>query len=171
MICCAQKGLTDHDLLSNHAQRLLKTKKKETHFNLNPIFSFFQFSLYWSSHTILIILYSTNIFRKKTSFFPSFFFIIFNTIYFFNSRYLFQTCQFFFLPIFIQHSKIYFQFFQCFQKNEYDTHFFNFSFFLFKIKHYPITRKEQNEKLFFRIFFRNSKHIFCFDKSQIFESQ
>ena len=32
--------------------------------------------------------------------------------------------------------------------------------FLFKIKYYPITRKEQNEKPFFLYFFKNSKHIF-----------
>ena len=46
MICCAQKGLTDHDLLPNHEQKLLKTKKKETYLNLNPIFLFFQFSFF-----------------------------------------------------------------------------------------------------------------------------
>ena len=80
MICCA------HDLLSDHAQKLLKTKKKETHLNLNPIFSFFQFSLFWSSHTIPIILYSTNIFFCKKNFL---FFIIFNMVYFFYNTFLF----------------------------------------------------------------------------------
>ena len=36
-----------------------------------------------------------------------------------------------------------------FEENEYDIHFFNFSFFLFKIKYHPISRKRQNEKPFF----------------------
>ena len=60
-----------------------------------------------------------------------------------------------------------------FKENGYDTHFliFRLFIFLFKIKYYPITRKEQNEKLFFLYFFQEFKtHFFGFDKSQIFES-
>ena len=67
MICCA------HDLLPDHAQKLLKTKKEETYLSLNLIFFyFFQISTFWSGHIILIILYSTNIFRKKLLFFDHF---------------------------------------------------------------------------------------------------
>ena len=50
-----------------------------------------------------------------------------------------------------------------FQRKRIWHSFFDFRLFifLFKIEYYPITRKEQNEKLFFFcIFFKNSKHIF-----------
>ena len=42
-------------------------------------------------------------------------------------------------------------------------------FFLFKIKHYPITRKEQNEKPFFFVS-KIQNTFFDFDKSQIFSN-
>ena len=72
MISRAQKGLTDHDLLPSYAQKLLKTKKKETHLNLNPIFSFFQFSLFGRVTLSDHPLFNKYFFRKKT-FFLSFF--------------------------------------------------------------------------------------------------
>ena len=47
-----------------------------------------------------------------------------------------------------------------------------FSFFifhiLFKIKHHPILRKKPNEKLFFSIFFRNSKYFLFWQESNFF---
>ena len=48
--------------------------------------------------------------------------------------------------------------------------FFVFSFFLFKIKHYPITRKKQNGKPFFCIFSKIKNIIFVLTKVKFFNN-
>ena len=147
MICHAQKCLINHALLSNSAQKFEDMERKKHTSNLIQFFYFFQSSFFWLGHTIPIILYSTNIFCKKTSLF----FIIFNTIYFFNNSYLFQTCQIF--SILIQHSKIFF-------RRKRIRHLFFRFFILFKIKRYPIARKKWNVKLFFVVFFSEIQKTF-----------
>ena len=53
--------------------KTLKDKEEKNTFSLNLIFFyFFQISTFWLGHTIPIILYSTNIFRKKLLFFDHF---------------------------------------------------------------------------------------------------
>ena len=84
-------------------------------------------------------------FSRKTSFFR-----FQHGIIFFLTTTIYSRHVSFFLPIF-DHPKKYF-----FLKKWIRHSFFRF---LFKIKYYPITRKKQNEKLFF-VFFKNSKHTF-----------
>ena len=82
----------------------------------------------------------------------------FSTWYFFISSFLLLTCQFFFF----QSPKNIF-----FRRKRIQHSFFQFFIFLFKIKYHPISIKKQNEKPFFCIFFRNSKHIFLFRQVRV----
>ena len=101
MICFA------HDLLPDHAQKLLKTKEKETHLSLNLIFLFFSnFHFLVESHYPDHPLFNKYFFVKKNWIWHSF-------------------SQFF-------------------------------------VKHHPITRKKQNEKLFFVFFHEFKTHFFVF---------
>ena len=95
-------------------------------------------------------------------FFIKTFFLSFSTWYIFYQLLFIPDMSVFFLSIF-NHPKILF-----FLKKMNKTLVFSIFHLLFKIKHHPTSSKKQNEKLFFCIFFRNSKYIFCFDKSQIF---
>ena len=62
-----------------------------------------------------------------------------------------------------------FQFFQFFKKMN-TTLIFSIFRLLFKIKHHPILRKKQNEKLFFCIFFQKFKtHFFVLTRVKFFE--
>ena len=123
--------------------------------NLIRFFSFFFNFHFGSGHTIPIILYSTNIFQKKTSLFHHFQHDIL-----FNNSFLFQTCQFF-LSIFIQNSKIFFSKALIF--------FLFFSSFI-QSKHHPTLRKNRMRNYLFVFFSEIENTFFCFDKSQIFSN-
>ena len=92
----------------------------------NPIFPFCKFfcwvTLFRSSFIQTYIFLKENIFSFSTSSF------------FFNNTFLFLTCHFFYHFSF--DTLKYF-----FEENEYNTHFFRFFIFLFKIKYHPIPRK------------------------------
>ena len=65
---------------------------------------------------------------------------------------------FFFLPIFIWHSKNIF-----FKENRYDTHFLIFRLFIFFIQNkilFYYKKGTEWKTIFFFVFFKNSKHIF-----------
>ena len=134
--CHAQKCLMNHALSPKCAQQFEDNERKKTHFWPNSIFYFSKF------------------FQEKLLFF-----FIFNMTFFFISSFLFQTCKFFFCQFSFNTQKIFFQ-----RKRIWHS-FFDFSsfhFFYSKVKHYPITRKEQNEKLFFCIFSRIQNTFFWF---------
>ena len=124
----------------------LKTMRERKH--ISNLIQFFHFSIFFniftfrSSHTISILLYSTHFFVKTFFFFK-------HGIFSFNNSYLFYTCQF-------QHSKI----------------IIIFSIFrlLFKIKHHPISRKKQDEKLFFVFFSKIQNTFFVLTRVKFFES-
>ena len=105
-------------------------------------FANFLIELHYLDHP----LFTQAFFRKN--FFS--FFWSFLALYFFLNSFLFQTCPFFA------------NFHSTFKNIFFWKHsFFRFFYLLFKIKHHPISRKKQNEKLFF-VFFQKLKTHFLF---------
>ena len=152
MICHAQKCLINHALLSRYARRNFEEKRqKRKHLsNLSPhLFCKFSHQVTLSRSSFI----QQILFVKKLLFFLSFS----NTIYFLLATHLYSRqniiITFFFINFRLTLKNIFFE------ENEYDTHLLNF--FFSKIN-YPITRKEQNEKPFFCIFFQEFKTHFLF---------
>ena len=98
------------------------------------------------------------IFHNKTSLF---FFIIFNIVFFLSTPF-YSIYVSFLLSIFKSRKNIFLE------KTNKTLVFFHF---LFKVKHYPTSRKKQSGKQFFVYFFfwKFKTHIFCFDKVKFFE--
>ena len=104
----------------------------------------------------LVELYYLNHLLFKQAFFIKTSFWLFSTRYISFKQHIFILDRTFFYP---------FQKYFFFGRKRTRHLFFAF---LFKIKHYPITRKKQNEKPFFLYFSEIQNTFFCFDKSQIF---
>ena len=121
-------------------KRNLEEKGRKKHILILSDFSFSQFSLLDRVILSRSSFIQTNIFRKRKQLFFHFQHHHFLTTFFYSRHVIF-------FATFRLTLKNYF-----FEENEYDTHFFNFFRFLFKIKHHPISRKKQNEKPFFCIF-------------------
>ena len=142
-------------LIIKTCTKLLKTRKKETHLNLNLIFLFFStFSLLGRVTLSRSSFIQTNIFSKKNSFSFS---IILNMVYFFQQL-LFQTehhHHIFFINFRLTLKNIFFE------ENEYDTHFLNF---LFNIPKYIFWRKWTRHSLsiFFKFFYCKQNIILFF---------
>ena len=125
-------------------------KKKKRISNLICFFSIFQISLFGRITLSRSFFIQINIFEKKLLLF----------LIVFKHR---TSSSQFFLPIFVWHSKYFFE------KNEYDTHLFNFSFFI-QNKLSSYFEKEKERKSFFCIFSEIKNTFFVLtSKSQFFE--
>ena len=102
-------------------------KERKKHIsNLIRFFFIFSIFTFWSSHTIPIIFYSNkHFFVKKTS---SFFGHFQHGIFFLSTP--FYSNMSFFSTFHLTLNKVFFE------ENEYDIHFFNFSFFQNKTSFY-----------------------------------
>ena len=156
MICYARKCLVNHASITKvcTTKTLRKNDKKENTYLIRIYFFFANFLIesYYLDHLLL-----KQAFFVKTSFwsFSKWYIYIFLTTHiildrtssshFYFYQFSFDTQKYFFQRKRIRHSSS------------------QFFVFLFKIDYHPISRKRKNENPFF-VFFRNWKHIFCFDK-------
>ena len=156
---CAQKDLTDHGLLPKRAQtKILRKQERKNHiltqFKKKMYFSIFHSFFYLYNLDYSFFIQTSFFHKKKTSLL--FFWSFLTRYYFFNNIfYSRQNIIIIFFTNFQSPNNIFFL-----KKNNKTLIFFDFFHLLFKIKHHPTSRKKQNEKLFFCIFFENSKHTF-----------
>ena len=138
-------------LYHQSVRKNFEDKERKKHIsNLIRFFHSF-FSLLIGPHYLIHLLFKQPFFRKKTSFFDHF-----------------QHGMFFLSTHFYSKHVIFSKYF--FLKKTNKTFIFSIFHFLFKIKYHPISRKRQNEKSLFCLFFKNSKHFFLTSQKDFFES-
>ena len=143
-----------------HYQSMHKNFENRKKHISNLIWFFSNFHFLVESHYLDPSLFKQTVFCKRKL---PLFFLSFSTLYLFLQHLISDMSVFFFANF--QSPKKY-----IFWRKRIRHSFFRFFFhFLFKVKHHPISRKKQNEKLYFFIFQKFKTHFFVLTRVNFFE--